>query len=114
MMPFSVIDKSLKNLFSKFYPIGLESSNTHYPFGKLENDRLWEVEKSKELKRTSVGHLLKKELIERDIHGGFNQEIYQILINNKSIIMIIVDQILYTYFLPEQHTDIKKSVGIQR
>lgn len=114
MIPFSLVDESLKQLFSKFYPIGLESSNTHYPFGKLENDRLWDVEKSKELRRTSVGHLLKGELLEKNIRGGFNQGIYQALINDKSSIMKIVDQILQKFFPKEQHDSLRSAVGIPK
>lgn len=114
MIPFSVADRALKRLFSDFYLAGLESGNTHYPFGKLENDRLWEVEKSKELKRTSVGHLLKAELFEKNIHGGFKEDIYQALINDKSLIMKIVDQILKKYFPAEKHDQLRTAVGLKK
>ena len=112
MISFISIDKALKHLFLKLYPFGLNASNTHYPFGKLENDRLWEVEKSAELKRTSVGHLSRVELLEKNIHGGFTEEIYQELIADKNLIMTIANQILKNYFPPEQHEALRTAVGL--
>ena len=63
MIPFSEIDAELDQLFRRFYPAASQNSNTHYPFGKLENDGIWGVERSANLKRTSVGHLFKTELL---------------------------------------------------
>ena len=112
MISFHEIDKRLTNIFHKFYPEGLEKNNTHYPFGRLENDKMWEVENSQYLSRTSVGHLLKKELIEKNIHGGFTEEIYQTLIQDKALIMNITKQLLNKFFPKKQHDDIKESVGL--
>ncbi len=112
MIPFHEIDKRLTNIFHKFYPEGLEKNNTHYPFGRLENDKIWEVENSQYLSRTSAGHLLKKELIEKNIHGGFTENIYQTLIQDKELIMKITEQMLNKFFPKNQHDDIKESVGL--
>lgn len=103
LISFNEIDRELIKLFEKFYPAGLEYSNTHYPFGKLENDDIWEIEKSCDLKRTSVGHLSKKELFEKNIHGGFTFEVYQALSKNKSLLFSIFSEILIRYFPPTQH-----------
>ena len=62
MIPFSVIDSALIRLFDEFYPTASERANTHYPFGSLESDGIWELEQSVTLNRTSVGHLFKSEL----------------------------------------------------
>ena len=85
MISFVSIDKALKQLFSQFYPFGLDAGNTHYPFGKLENDKIWEIERSAELKRTSVGHLSRIELFKENIHGGFTQKIYQELTKDRNL-----------------------------
>ena len=112
MISFISIDKAIKQLFFQFYPFGLEANNTHYPFGKLENDRLWEVEKSAELKRTRVGHLLRSELLEKNIHGGFTQQVYQKLVTDKGLIMTIANQILQGYFPSEQHEALRTAVDL--
>ena len=62
MIPFRDIDIGLIYLFERYYPEAIDYSNTHYPFGKLENDGIWEIENSSQLLRTSVGHLSKKDL----------------------------------------------------
>ena len=38
MLAFSEVDSELYRLFLRFFPKGSFSSNTHYPFGKLQND----------------------------------------------------------------------------
>ncbi|MDI1277458.1 hypothetical protein [Methylobacter sp.] len=59
---FRIIDKAFNDIFVAFSLPG-KSTNSHYPFGKLENDGIWEVTESKYLKRTSVGHLSKNRVI---------------------------------------------------
>ncbi|NEX21265.1 hypothetical protein G3480_13230 [Thiorhodococcus mannitoliphagus] len=112
MTPFSVVDLKLKLLFSRFYRDGLAKGNTHYPFGRLENDGLWEIEKSSELKRTSVGHLIKPELIERNIHGGFSAPIYNALRADKQLILKISQDILDQYFESSIQQDLRVAVGL--
>lgn len=102
MIKFSKLDGDFRNIFLLLNLEG-KFENSHYPFGKLENDGMWEVEHSKSLMRTSVGHLHKNELLEKDIHGGFRDEIFQALQNNKNLILTIVTNLLDCYFSQEQH-----------
>lgn len=112
MIPFSIIDLKLKLLFGKFYQEALLAGNTHYPFGRLENDGIWEIENSFDLKRTSVGHLSKKELIDKNIHGGFQEWIYQKLTSEKDFILKIAHDLLDSYFEKNLHEQILKEVGL--
>ena len=109
MLPFVEIDKALLDLFNKYYPQASSRKNTHYPFGKLENDGIWEIEYSKELKRTTAGHLHKNELLEANIAGGFIEPIYNYLVSNKSVAIEIAEEITKKYFpledLPEILSD---------
>jgi len=111
LIKFSEIDREFKNIFLKLNLDGIYE-NSYYPFGKLENDGIWEVTDSKNLKRTSVGHLFKKELIEKNISGGFVEEIYQALLNNPSLLLIIVNQLLNRYFPATQHQAIRSAIGL--
>ncbi|MCC8991011.1 MAG: hypothetical protein LM514_00045 [Streptococcus sp.] len=52
------------------------------------------------------------ELISRKIKGGFTEEIYQKLINDKSLIMKIVDRILGKFFPKEQHNELCAAIGL--
>lgn len=101
---FTKIDKAFNDIFSQLSLDGI-SSNSYYSFGKLENDGIWEVTESKNLKRTSVGHLFKKELIEKNICGGFIEEIYEALVSNKPLIDKIINNILNHYINPDLHND---------
>lgn len=112
LISFDEASQKLTKLFDSFYPSGSEYGNTHYPFGKLENDSIWEVERSSDLKRTSVGHLLKTELIERNIRAGFSTEVQNALANNKELILDVADLLLWRYFAHEQHQGLRAAVGL--
>lgn len=113
LIQFYVIDKELKELFSEFYPFGNIAANTHYPFGRLENDRLWVVEDSPNLRRTSVGHLIKSELIQKNIKGGFIKEVYDALAEDKNLILECARLLLYKYFPVEQHQAILDFIELE-
>jgi hypothetical protein len=105
LLNFYSIDKFFKEFFLKFSFDG-KYENSHYPFGKLENDGIWEVTESNTLKRTSVGHLSKKELLDKNIHGGFTKKIYDELLLNDKLLSEVNFHILKTYFDKKLHEDI--------
>lgn len=105
MLSFYSIDKAFKELFCELSIDG-RYENSHYPFGKLENDGIWEVENSNDLKRTSVGHLSKKQLLDENIHGGFIEEIYNILVQDDTLLKEIFKLILFTYIDNKLHKNI--------
>lgn len=113
LIPFQKINKELCSLFREFYPDGNCYENTHYPFGRLENDEIWEVVDSKSLSRTSVGHLFKSELIEKNVHGGFTQEIYDQLQGNDALIFLAANRLLRAYFKTNEHDRILSAVGLK-
>lgn len=112
MIKFSEVDGKLSQLLQRFYPQGSHKFNTHYPFGKLENDGIWEVEQSDSLKRTNVGHLSKAELLSKNICGGFTTEVFTELVQNKDRILLIAKQLVAKYFSAEECAELLKVVGI--
>lgn len=102
---FSVYD-NLVGLLSN------EKIQTNYAFNRLLNDGIWEVDNHASLYKTSSGDLLKGELISKKIKGGLTKEVYQILINDKDLLMKIVDQILQKFFPKEQHAHIRTIVDL--
>lgn len=109
---FLTYDSGLKTLFARFYPKALHKSNTHYPFGRLENDRLWEIEGSATLKRTSVGHLLRGELLERNVRGGFTKEVYDALIQDNNLSYRVTQNLLSRFFDAKLHADLLQAVDL--
>jgi hypothetical protein len=112
MISFSVVDSALNRLFDKFYPAASERANTHYPFGRLESDGIWELEQSATLNRTSVGHLFKSELIDKNIRAGLSLEVYQALSADKKRLINIASQLLHRYFPENQHVALRAAVGL--
>jgi len=110
---FSELDEQFCELFIKFSLPG-KSDNSHYPFGKLENDGIWEVENSATLKRTSAGHLFKKELVEKSVVGGFSACIYKELIDDKLLIHRIINYLLKTYFSVNDENNIYTFLSINK
>jgi hypothetical protein len=106
MIHYSQLDNEFKHFFLKFNIKG-KFENSYYPFGKLENDGIWEVENSKDLMRTSVGHLHKNELLEKNVSGGFSKEIQELIAQDKNIAIKIINQLLSKYFSADVHDDIK-------
>jgi len=104
---FSELDENFCEFFRKLSLDG-KSENSHYPFGKLENDGIWQVESSKTLKRTGAGHLFKVELLEKSISGGFSGEIYDFLVRNKVLIDELINYFLNTYFDGDQQGRVRK------
>jgi hypothetical protein len=112
LLHFYEIDKAFKDIFIRFSLSG-EYKNSYYPFGKLENDGIWEVTNSKNLKRTSVGHLYKSELLEKNICGGFTENIYNTILNDKVLIKELMNYLLSTYFDSKIHKEILHFLGIE-
>ncbi|RKT46607.1 hypothetical protein [Thiocapsa rosea] len=112
MERFSVYDHELRALFARFYPYALEHSNTHYPFGRLEGDGLWEIEDSENLKRTSVGHLSKSELLARDIHGGFTADVFEALTLDRSIAYRITTDLISQFFDASERSSLLACIGM--
>ncbi len=104
LISFKTIDTELQIIFKELLP-SENYQNFHYAFGRLENDNIWEVTNSSNLKRSSSGDVSKSELIEKNITGGFLEEIYQELLFNKSLITDIYNNILNIYFDKTIHAD---------
>lgn len=100
---FAYYDELLSRLFTEAYPDGLKNGNTHYPFGKLENDGLWYIEKSDLLKRTSAGHLHKSELLDKNIKGGFTDQIWSRLSSDPNLLISVVSSVLQRFFAKDAH-----------
>ncbi len=114
MLAFYDIDRELSRLLLKFFSEGSSNLNTHYPFGRLENDGIWEIEYSSTLKRTSVGHLFKSELLARNIHGGFTIDIFSALMKERWLVFSIARRLAEQYFSVEQRFELLEAVGMNK
>ncbi|MBU2569721.1 MAG: hypothetical protein KJ725_06720 [Gammaproteobacteria bacterium] len=111
MINFSLFDKDFKKIYLLLQLKG-NYENSYYPFGKLENDGLWEVESSRNLRRTSIGHLHKKELLEKNISGGFTLDVYKALKSDKDLILTIANYLANKYFSIEQRPLLSEALDL--
>ncbi len=105
LMNFESIQRRLSDVFDQCFP-NEEHKNFHHAFGRLENDGIWEVVNSQNLRRTSSNDLYKSELVKNNVVGGFTKDIYNILTVDYSLIKMIGDQILYEYIDESSHSKV--------
>ena len=86
--------------------------SVQYPFGRLVNDGLWEVEDYDELIKSSSGDISRTELIQRNIKGGFTLEVYRNLLIDDGLTLRMADLLLGRYFAPELHQGLRAAVGL--
>lgn len=113
LLPYSEVDKVLVELLSEF-GTWRSRHNTHYPFWRLENDRVWEVPDSDKVRETASGDAFKSDLIEYNVHGGFTEEIAHIFKQDSALTTEIVRIMLDGHFPRETlQADILRRVGIE-
>ncbi len=78
--------------------IPLNHKNFHYAFGRLINDGVWEIENGAGLKLSRSGDLEKTGLFEKNIRGGFTENIYETLVNNPESVKEIYTYLVKKYF----------------
>ncbi|BAU58039.2 hypothetical protein HH1059_13300 [Halorhodospira halochloris] len=82
-----------------------------YPFARLKEDGIWEVEYEDKLTKTSKNDLLRSEVINKNIRAGFTKDIYKALQDNKQGIKEIVSAVLCEFFDEEQRSLLTESAS---
>ena len=119
LINFREVDKELKILLQEFGP-SRKSYHTEYPFWRLQNDNIWQVEATDkdELKYRQEkpgkyhSDVLKSELIKCNAKGGFTAEVFAKLHNDPNLLKEIVLYLLGTCFPETVHEDILAAVGL--
>jgi hypothetical protein len=111
LINFKIIDTELSYIFKQFFPDEIYN-NFHYSFGRLEKDGIWEVINSENLKRSSSGDLIRSELINNNVVGGFTKIIYDALIVDKDLIKEVCYCVLDKYIDKAIHTELLKIINI--
>lgn len=102
---YSEIDNVLNKIANRFF-VNFDYRNFHYAFGRLQNDKIWEIVSNDALKLSDSGDLLKSELLDKNISGGFKEEIYQALRIDSNLILSIVNYLLTKYFPGQIHSQL--------
>lgn len=113
LLPYRDIDSDLRKLLIDFGP-PRKSFHPEYPFWRLQNDGLWEIDGAVNLTlRQSSTDAKKSELIKYDIHGGFPKDIFVLLLNDRELTHTLSSHLLESHFPASMHQDIMDAVGIE-
>jgi len=111
-IPFGEIDEPLTELLENFGP-PRKSFHSEYPFWRLQNDGIWELENAENCEaRKSNTDAKKTELRKYGVTGGFNNEIFEALGSNRELALEVARQILLSHFPDTFHEDLLESIGL--
>ena len=105
-LPYEEVRETLKALLVEFGPVR-QSYHPEQPFVRLSNDGIWELNTSVERDEIKDGWLLNHQVV-----GGFNDDVYSMLIGNDELIREIAEIVLHNHFPDSMHEDILNSVGL--
>jgi putative restriction endonuclease len=109
---YKEIDTELRKLLIEFGPTR-KSYHTEYPFWRLQNDGIWELQGIEGVKpRLSNNDAKKSDLLKFNPTGGFSKPIYGLLKSNPTLLRSIADGILDSNFPSSIHEDILAAVGL--
>lgn len=112
LIKYAEIDKPLKQLLELFGP-PRKSFHSEYPFWRLQNDGLWELENADGLeKRNGQTDAKKSELIKHGVSGGLTTELFTAIQNDSSLLKQVATVLLDCSFPDSLHQDILESVGL--
>ena len=107
------VEEKLVGLLAEFGPYR-KSYHPEYPFMRLRNDGIWDIEGPNEALPVQQHLDAKKSLLRKHhVNGGLKEEIYTYLSNDRKLFSEIVAIILNGNFPETIHEDILQSVGIE-
>lgn len=110
LIPYSEIDIRLIQLLTDFGP-QRQAYHPEYPFWRLQADGLWEVVSSENLRVNDSGDVLKSQLLQHSVAGGFSSHIYDLLRKDWALLKKSVMIIFEIHFPSSLHEDILTSMG---
>lgn len=108
---YTEVHKELTDLLMDFGPSG--QHRTQYPFWRLQNDGIWQLQNVDDIKPNSSGDVTKEDLRKHNVFGGFKQEVYDLIYNNPKLLNQIAQDILERNFPTSIHEDILSTVGLE-
>ena len=110
MVPYSLVDQDLAPLIDRFGPP--KSRRSQYPFWRMRNDGIWEIDRPEEVTTTSSGDAHVKSLRDNNIHGGLLEEDYVALRLNPHLAWRIAESIIDVHFPESYRADILQATGL--
>jgi putative restriction endonuclease len=115
LAPYSELGPQLVELLRRYW--SSKNAHAHYPFWRLQNDKLWEIPQREELLE-GIAHLQRQGdvpehvLIEQAAEGGLPDDLYTILEQRPELVNRIAARLLNDNFPPSLSEDILDSIGM--
>jgi putative restriction endonuclease len=111
LVTFKELCPTLSLLLLRYGP-PRKSVHPEYPFFRLQNDGVWEVQSDQPLiARQSNTDPLKSELLKKNAMGGFPSDVWEALQRNEGLAQQIVSSVLELNFPDTMHADIRSDLG---
>ncbi len=112
LLGFREIDPVLRELLERFGP-PRGSYKSHYPFWRLRNDGVWEVEKPQQFEvGDGSGDARRSDLLRQGARGGIIPEIHDRLMRRPDLCRLVARELLDAHFPSSMHDDILAAVGL--
>lgn len=111
-IPYLEIDQPLYDLLREFGP-PRKSYHPEYPFWRLQNDHVWQVSDSEQLKMSAGNDDVPRPELQRvNPTGGLTEEIYSALHSDRQLLIDVASRILDNHFPRSLHEDVLAAVGL--
>ena len=112
-IPFIDLDAPLVDMLKDFGP-PRKSFHSEYPFWRLQNDGIWELENAENCEaRKSNTDAKKSELRKYGVTGGFKTEVFDVLRKSPKLAYEIARDLISSHFPDSFHEDILEAVGLE-
>ena len=112
-IPYADVDERLRDLLIEFGP-SRKSYHPEYPFWRLQNDGIWELENANNAQpRASNTDAKRSELLTLGVTGGLKADIYEQIRRDPHLLADLAHELLDANFPPSLHEDILAAVGLE-
>lgn len=109
--PFHVVEKEFSELWQEFGPYRETGKiRPHYPFWRLQNDDIWEIDRPDRVGKTIKEDALIKDLREHKICGGFREKDYLFLQRNPDVAAQIAASLVSSHFPDTQFDEVLDAI----
>ena len=110
LVSYREVEKHLAALLRRFGP-PRKRVHPETPFGRLR-PKLWEIPGDSDLSTTSRGDLLAGEMKQRNVKGGFPEELQKTLEADPELVSLAVQLLLNEHFPFSLHDEIRQVTGV--
>ena len=99
LFDYRVVHDELGALLQRFgHP--RRKPNPHYPFWRLQKDKIWEIPETGRLTENSSGDVSPRELRESNVRGGLTRDLFERFRRDRSAALEICLQLVESHFPP--------------